>query len=229
GERVFLAMELIEGPTVSAWLRQRRRTWREVRDVFLQAGRGLAAAHAAGIVHRDVKPQNLLLSRDRVVVADFGLARSGPDEDLDTLRPPRPREMIDTSLTLSRERVGTPPYMAPEQLAGGAITARADQYSFCVSLYEALFGRRPFSGRSVGELQASMEAPAPSTAGAPRFLGRLLARGLSADPSRRYPSMDALLADLARDPARTWGRVAAVAAAAAGAAALLCPPLPPPP
>src|SRR5262249_4840316 len=124
-ERVFIAMELVRGRDLRAWLRERRRRWPEVVDVFIAAGRGLASAHAAGLVHRDFKPENVLISSEgRVAVSDFGLAR-GLEEAPDG--------------TVS----GTLAYMAPEQAAGELADARSDQYAFCASLFEALHGARP--------------------------------------------------------------------------------------
>src|SRR6185312_5679664 len=130
-DQVFVAMERVEGGTLADWL-QERRPWRKVRDLFLQAARGLGAAHAAGLVHRDFKPANVLLTADgaRVVVTDFGLVCS-----LDVDRPPT-----------SGELAGTPAYMAPEQFAGGAIDPRTDIFNFCAALYEALFGQPAFAG-----------------------------------------------------------------------------------
>jgi serine/threonine protein kinase len=118
GDRVFLAMEFVDGVTLAQWLRQEARSWREIRDVFLLAGRGLSAAHQAGLVHRDFKPENVLVGRDgRVRVTDFGLVRmSGEPEE-------------------GKETVGSPAYMAPEQMRGGAVDARADVFSFSVALY----------------------------------------------------------------------------------------------
>ena len=142
--RVYIAMEFVEGETVDAWLRAGSRGWREVVDVFIAAARGLAAAHAAGIVHRDFKPQNVMIGRDGTVrVMDFGLARLAeepPDcPDVGATGPAtRPRDGDEDG-----RAVGTPAYMAPEQFRGEAIDARADQFSFCVALHEALFGIRP--------------------------------------------------------------------------------------
>ena len=124
GERVFVAMELVAGMTLRQWLHNEHRSWREIADIFVQAGLGLGAAHAAGIVHRDFKPDNVLIGLDgRAQVADFGLARSGdlPVDDI----------------------AGTPAYMAPEQRRGEAVSEQSDQYSFCIALHEALLGRRP--------------------------------------------------------------------------------------
>jgi predicted Ser/Thr protein kinase len=180
-ERVFIAMELVHGRDLRAWLRERRRRWREVVDVFLAAGRGLASAHAAGLVHRDFKPENVLISTEgRVAVSDFGLARGY-------------EETGDSAV------VGTPAYMAPEQAAGELADARSDQYAFCLSLHEALYGARP---------------PArPDERGVPRTLGRIVRQGLATDPAARWPSMAALLAALGRDRARWPRRVAALALA----------------
>jgi serine/threonine protein kinase len=143
--RVYIAMEFIEGETVDSWLRSRPRNWREVVDVFIAAARGLASAHAAGIIHRDFKPQNVMIGRDGDVrVMDFGLARLAEE-------PPDHRDLGDASgqqqgpatVTKTGALVGTLAYMAPEQFRGEAIDARADQCSFCVALHEALFGSRP--------------------------------------------------------------------------------------
>ena len=143
-DRVYIAMEFVDGETVDAWLRSQSRSWREVVDVFIAAGRGLAAAHAAGIVHRDFKPQNVMIGRDGAVrVMDFGLARLA-EEPLD--RPDVGAESAPqrtpSTVTKTGAMVGTIAYMAPEQFRGEAIDARADQFSFCVALHEALFGQR---------------------------------------------------------------------------------------
>ncbi|MCA9678998.1 MAG: serine/threonine protein kinase, partial [Myxococcales bacterium] len=137
--RDFVAMELFEGGTLATWMAAGRHGWREVLEVFLAAGDGLAAAHAAGIVHRDFKPGNVLLDADRrVAVSDFGLA-------IDAAAGPA-----------TAGTAGTPAYMPPEQFDGGAVDARSDQFSFCVALHEALWGRRPFAGDDVGALQAAI-------------------------------------------------------------------------
>ncbi|MDY7231774.1 serine/threonine-protein kinase [Hyalangium rubrum] len=197
GEQVFLAMELVEAQTLRQWLLVAPRSWREVRDAFVQAGRGLAAAHAAGLVHGDVKPENLLVGRDgRVRVTDFGLARtatSGGGE-------------------VPRLVGGTPAYMAPEQLAGdGQVDARSDQFSLCVALYEALHGERPFQGATVDALSLEVRAgrvrPAPRGSSVPAWLHRAVLRGLEVEPSRRHASLEALLAALLADPGarrRRW-------------------------
>jgi serine/threonine-protein kinase len=183
--------------------------WREVLRTFMAAGRGLAAAHAAGIVHRDIKPENMIVGADRVVVVDFGLARADRDTEADGTDPAR---LLEVSVTLTGERVGTPLYMSPEQRAGGDVTASSDLYSFCVALWEAFHGAPP-----------SDEADAPRRAEVPDWVNRAVTRGLARDPAQRWPSMDSLLAALARDPARRRRRVAVtvgVVAMVAGGAAI---------
>ena len=165
--RVFVAMELIEGDTVAAWLDQQRRPRDEILRVFGLAGRGLAAAHRAGIIHRDFKPQNVMVTADGAVrVMDFGLAAIRQT----LLGPNAPR------LTRIGSILGTPLYMSPEQLCGQPVDPRADQFSFCVSLYEALYGERPFAGENFAQLRAAVlegrPRPAPRIEPRPRARAR---------------------------------------------------------
>lgn len=209
GDAVFIAMELIEGSTLAEWVQAAKRDWRQVLETFLAAGRGLAAAHGAGIVHRDVKPANVIVGPDRVVVVDFGLARTGTDTpDPDPLG--ETEKLLEVSVTATGERVGTPFYMSPEQRAGGAVTAKSDQYSFCVALWDALHGIAPSDG-----------VAAVRRAEVPGWVNAALQRGLEPDPERRWPTMNALLATLARDPARRRRQIAVgVAVIALGGLAL---------
>jgi tetratricopeptide (TPR) repeat protein len=224
GEQVFVAMELIEGTTLGEWLAERPRGWRQVRDVFVAAGRGLEAAHAAGLVHRDFKLQNVMVAGERVVVLDFGLARAGDDEDPDGApggdgaAATAEAGVLSVSLTLTGERLGTPHYMSPEQHSGRPVTARSDQFAFCVALFKGLYGRMPFAGATLAEIAAAMQRPIawPTTPAVPRFLAAAVARGLRADPAARYPTMAALLADLGRDPGRTARRALLGGVAMAG-------------
>lgn len=223
GDQVFVAMELVEGRTVRQWLTAERPTWREIVAVFVAAGRGLAAAHAAGLAHRDFKPDNVLLGQDgRVRVVDFGLARpvgepSGEAPEEGVPLSGSPGGMLASPLTQWGTALGTPSYMAPEQLRGEAADARSDQFSFCISLYEALYGERPFPGGNPREIAEAVarggvrEEPAGSKV--PGRVRQALLRGLRADPEARFPSMPELLQELERDPAavrRRWLAVAAV-------------------
>ncbi|WP_267556437.1 serine/threonine-protein kinase [Corallococcus sp. BB11-1] len=157
GDQVFVAMELVDGGTLGTWLKESRRSWSEVLERYLQAGRGLQAAHDAGLVHRDFKPANVLVSRaGRVYVTDFGLARQVGDapeaatspEEAEVLQA-ADRRMLETTLTEAGLLVGTPNYMSPEQFRGTTLDARTDQFSFCAALYGALFGTRPFDPGSL--------------------------------------------------------------------------------
>jgi predicted Ser/Thr protein kinase len=212
--RLFVAMELVDGATLGRWVREQRRDERAILDVFLQAGRGLAAAHAAGIVHRDFKPDNVLVGRDgRVRVTDFGLARVMRAAPTDGGLGPRnaASNAPNAQLTRAGALVGTPAYMAPEQLGGTEADARADQFAFAVSLFEALHGARPFGGTSLRELRESVlrgQLPAAIDRG-PRFLGAFFRRALAVDPARRYPSMDAALEALSKNGGRA--RIVALA------------------
>jgi eukaryotic-like serine/threonine-protein kinase len=215
--QVFLAMEFVEGVTLGAWLVERSRGWREVLAPFIQAGRGLAAAHAAGLVHRDFKPGNVMVAPDGAArVMDFGLARRIDQQDAagdgQGATPLNAESALDPSLTRTGELVGTPLFMAPEQFAGGRVDARTDQFSFCVSLYWALCGVHPFGGSSRGELsnnvaRGEVVSPAKKLA-APSRIQRTLLRGLSTNPDARWPSMDALIAELLRDPRRRRRQIA---------------------
>ena len=211
-ERVFIAMELVEGPTLSAWLTADTRSWQETLELFLQAGRGLAAAHAVGLVHRDFKPGNVLVgSGGRARVGDFGLARAADDaegvdggaQEVASLSLSTSTS-LDETLTHTGALIGTPSYMSPEQFQRQPADARSDQFSFCVALYRALFRQRPFAGEAIGDLAASVTAgelvPAPRDSRVPAWLQKAVLRGLATDPSLRWPSMDALLSALARDP-----------------------------
>ncbi|HJZ87055.1 MAG TPA: tetratricopeptide repeat protein [Polyangia bacterium] len=227
GDQVFVAMEFVDGQTLGSWLRAQARPWREVLSVFLHAGRGLAAAHAAGLAHRDFKPDNVLVGEGgRVQVTDFGLARpTGP-------MPPRPEDApagsapssvrkspLSITLTKTGALVGTPAYMAPEQYGGGGADTRTDQFSFCVALYEGLYGQRPFVGQTLEQLalevaQGHVADPPPGSR-VPGWLRRVVLRGMSLDPGARFPSMDALLEALERDPRKRLVRRLLIAAAAA--------------
>ena len=198
GGRSFVAMELLEGITVKAWLHAQPRPWREVLEVFLHAGRGLAAAHTAGLIHRDFKPENVMIARDgRVRVLDFGLASDVSTKEISAGHE-LPEHWEDLELTASGMMLGTPAYMSPEQLRAQETDERTDQFSFCVSLWEALYGMRPFGGRTLRELARSVMAAAlpqpPRETPVPAWLHRIVARGLMVDRDARYPTMNALLA-----------------------------------
>ena len=228
GDRVWLALEFVEGRTLGAWLAERRWWWREVLEVMLQAGRGLQAAHAAGLVHRDLKPDNVMVGDDgRVRVMDLGLARLGAGElaaaaETTATQPElRPElAMLATPVTHAGAVMGTPGYMAPEQLFGLEVGPAADVFAFAVTLWEALLGARPYAGRSFAELVASLragkiEAP-PRGRRVPRWLRRVIERGLAVAPEQRWPSMQEFLAQLSRGQRRAQLRLAGVGLAVAG-------------
>ncbi len=222
-DRVFVAMEFVDGENLAAWQRSETRPWREVLEVYLHAGRGLAAAHAAGLVHRDFKPQNILLGSDRRVrVVDFGLARSihsEPEEDTDAEAiEPGPVSPLPV-LTRAGQITGTLAYMAPEQLLGRAPDPRGDQFSYCVSLYQALWGALPFPTKSPAELSDFYQRdgqpnPPPSRTALPKAIQTAVLRGLSVDPGDRWPDMDALLAAIDRGATRRFPTPSLVAALA---------------
>ena len=213
-DRVFIAMEFIDGLTLRAWLEQGNHEWSEIIEIFVKAGRGLAAAHAGGLVHRDFKPDNVLIGRgDRVLVMDFGLARQSSSQSGNRLAEaqstavPKPLEVPNLVLTRTGAMVGTPAYMAPEQHKGTSSNPLVDQFSFCVALYEGLYGERPFGGNSVASLAINVleghVRTAPKGTRVPNWLRAVVLRGLAIDPQDRFPSMDALLAELQRDPPET--------------------------
>jgi tetratricopeptide (TPR) repeat protein/predicted Ser/Thr protein kinase len=209
-DQVFIAMELVDGTTLDVWLRAGPRGWRETLALLVQAGRGLSAAHAAGIVHRDFKPANVLVGVDgRARVTDFGLARDAGEELPGGDRPP----LAVSALTETGAVLGTPAYMAPEQLRGEPASALADQYAFCVSLAEALYGERP-----------PREGPfAPRRGAAPAAVRRAIARGLARAPGERWPTIGALLDALvaAARPRRAWIAGAGLLVVAGGVALAL--------
>ncbi|MCA9683832.1 MAG: serine/threonine protein kinase, partial [Myxococcales bacterium] len=259
---LFIAMEYVEGGTLRQWWREQPRSWSEIVEVFIEAGRGLAAAHGKKLVHRDFKPDNVLVGGDgRVKVTDFGLARSAwelaqLDESLESgvfeskLEPDtveerstgpgstggRGRKRSDSpaiestgSLELLPESrwYGTPAYMAPEQFRGGIVDALTDQFSFCISLFEALYGVRPFAGTTAREIAtrvcAGERVPGPEGVSVPRHLLEVIERGLATHRRDRFPDMDALL--LALDPPRPerrrWPTMMAMGLVAATAVGVL--------
>ncbi|MBK7864939.1 MAG: serine/threonine protein kinase [Archangiaceae bacterium] len=197
--QVFVAMELVGGGSLKTWLRRAPRAWPEVLEKFTAAGQGLAAAHRAGLVHRDFKPENVLIGDDgRVRVTDFGLASAAGVVPLPA--PGSGSDPADPRLTRSGAVLGTPAYMAPEQLRAREADARSDQFSFCVALWEALFGVRPFAPATLAEPLRFVEPPPEVRV--PPWLRRALQRGLQPEPEQRYESMEALLAALHPSPAR---------------------------
>jgi eukaryotic-like serine/threonine-protein kinase len=185
----FLVMELVHGLTLRAWMQTGPHGVDEILRVFRQAARGLRAAHAAGLVHRDFKPENVLIDQTGARVTDFGLTRVDPPT-------PPSGEIPNAPLTETGSVLGTPAYMAPEQLFGQVVDARADQFAFAACLYEALYGTLPFPGRDLNQLRwrvATQRFEAPVTRrSVPRWVTRALGRALSADPERRYASMEEL-------------------------------------
>jgi tetratricopeptide (TPR) repeat protein len=218
GDGVFIAMELIEGWTIDQWLRTEPRTWQRVLDVFVAAGRGLAAAHAAGVVHRDFKPQNVMVAKDGAVrVMDFGLARLASEDARDAVSADGDDASLPPVETLTKTGavVGTPAYMSPEQFRREKPDALSDEFSFCVALHEALFGSRPIAARTDGLDDPMNDAPGPSATSTPGWLRAVVRRGAAPDRAQRYPSMAALLAALERGRTRTRRRASVVAAALA--------------
>ena len=227
---VFISMEYVRGRTLRRWLDEPR-DWRETLAKFRAAGEGLAAAHRAGLIHRDFKPDNVLVDEDgRVRVTDFGLARAQalPDEGSE----PGPGHASPTTAwgdgpetrsTQTGALLGTPGYIAPEALQDD-LGPISDQFSFFVSLYEGLYGERPFEGRSLmDQLQAAQRGelrPARPERGVPKHLRRVLLVGLASNPSHRFASMEKALAALSRVPSHPVRRWAIGAATALGFASI---------
>jgi tetratricopeptide (TPR) repeat protein len=197
----FLAMELVEGETFAGWLRTPR-PWHQIVDMLVQAGRGLAAAHARGLVHRDFKPENVLIDHEgRARVVDFGLARAG-----DTPVPKFAHAGALVALTQTGVIAGTPAYLAPELVEGAPPDERSDQYAFAITCFEALHGMHPFVGASADVIWAEMAAGRirDGRRDVPARLDRLARRGLAVDPAARWPSVAALVDALAARRRRRW-------------------------
>lgn len=214
--QVFLASEWVDGSTLEDWIGESTHRWQSVLQPFAGAARGLVAAHAAGLIHRDFKPSNVMVGKDgRVLVFDFGLVKS-VKASLDD---------ITTQLS-GNFIVGTPAYMSPEQMIGDPADARSDQFSFCASLYESIAGKRPFAGRSLMELLANIKAgKIEEPKNIPKWLWDMLKRGLRRNPEERFPSMSAVLEileeGLAERRRRTLLFVVGAGVIAAAVAALL--------
>jgi serine/threonine protein kinase len=204
GSNIYIAMEFVDGPTLREWFESGRRDPFEICDRFIAAGHGLAAVHDRGFIHRDFKPDNVMVGADgRVRVMDFGLVtvREGSVElderlveasDARDLDWPLPAAVVTTTGAC----LGTPAYMAPEQYQGTNLDARTDQFAFCVSLWEALHGRHPFVGQTrAPPTERPIRSP-PSGDRIPRQLSAIIERGLATDPAARWPSMLALLTEL---------------------------------
>ncbi|HWB82378.1 MAG TPA: serine/threonine-protein kinase, partial [Nannocystaceae bacterium] len=221
-DELFIAMELVDGVDLATWC-TRTRTLAEIRSVFAAAGRGLAAAHGAGLVHRDFKPANVLVGADATIVrvGDFGLARSDRGGVVGrTSDSGRDCE----SLTATGFVAGTPAYMAPEVHAGIGADARSDQYAFFIALYEALFGVRPFLGDGLEALLRAKRASDvvfPERKPIPGWLRAAIVRGLAVDPQARWPSMDAVVDELERHRSRRWLRDVVLGGVAVGSVALV--------
>jgi tetratricopeptide (TPR) repeat protein len=237
GDRDYIAMELVDGMNLDQWLATTPRPT-DVWDALIAAGRGLAAAHRAGLVHRDFKPHNVLRSRDgRVLVTDFGLARGVGDElvqplptslatpvALDvTLDAPAKDSVMDSPLTQTGALIGTPAYMAPEQYAGSPPDPRTDQFAFCVTVWQALGGQRPFDGQTLDELRRQTSRGVKNLkTKLPRGVRAVLVRGLDPDPNKRWDGVDELIAALEphteqRRKQRRWGWTSVALGAAATA------------
>ncbi|MCH9684727.1 MAG: serine/threonine protein kinase, partial [Deltaproteobacteria bacterium] len=234
-DRIYLAMEHVDGDTVTAWLAAQSRSRAEILRVFTTAGTGLAAAHEKGLIHRDFKPDNVMVdAQGRVRVMDFGLARADADDgdrvSFDSYPISLPRhagatedsqgpdqgssDSLSTPLTRGSTLIGTPAYMAPEQWRNHELDARTDQFSFCVALYEALYGVRPFAGGVPGALMMTVcrgeVDPPPAASRVPMWLRRVLLRGLDREPERRFADMGRLLTAVSADPTAARRRVLAL-------------------
>ncbi|MBP6836460.1 MAG: protein kinase [Kofleriaceae bacterium] len=221
----YLVMQLVEGETVGEHLARAARSPQVVLDLFAQAARGLSAIHDAGLIHRDIKPGNLLIDAAGVVrVSDLGLARIGELTQASSAGAPALPIDAPLTTTVTHGLVGTPAYMAPEQLVGSAVTAASDQFSLCVALWEALFGQRPFVADSPAALHQAIRAgalPEPRAGVVGRSVVAALRRGLAADPAARFPTIAALAAALQPPRRRAWWRVGAAAAGLAGVAVVV--------
>jgi tetratricopeptide (TPR) repeat protein/tRNA A-37 threonylcarbamoyl transferase component Bud32 len=210
---MYVVMEYVRGATLREWIATAQRRWQDVVDLLLDAGTGLAAAHAAGLVHRDFKPDNVLVGSDgRPRVSDFGLARA----DHTAGEPALPSTTLDTPITVEGTVLGTPAYMPPEQLAGDPVDARGDQFAFAVVAWACLYGRRPFDGATLGALQVAIEQheiQRPGRTAVPARVGAVLERALAVAPDQRYPDVPALLAALRRAAAPRTTRWLAIAGA----------------
>jgi len=215
-------MELVPGESLRTWQKKARHTIPALVQAYISAARGLAAAHAAGIIHRDFKPDNVLVGSDgRVRVTDFGLAAAKPTASASG----RMQQHIgDVNLTTSGSVMGTPAYMAPEQFVGGNVDPRTDQFNFCVAIYEALYGERPFDGKNFHELGDNVcdgrVKPAPANTEVSGALRAIVLRGLSVKPGDRFATMDELIRELGRDRAKPWRRTSIASAAVAVALGL---------
>jgi formylglycine-generating enzyme required for sulfatase activity len=212
--QVFLAMEHLGGGTLRAWLAAERRSWREIVKMFIEVGQGLAAAHAEGLIHRDFKPDNVLLDKQgKPKVADFGLVRlhvGDADAPTQAIAAVETTDVdgIDSaplgSLTRTGAIAGTPAYMAPEQFLGKPVDGRTDQFAFCVALYEALYGARPFAGKTVMALAGAVSSgrldEVSRDSDVPGWIRKIVSQGLAVDPTRRHGSLQDILIALARDP-----------------------------
>ncbi len=226
--QLFVAMEFVEGQTLREWMDEvgEPRAWPQVLEVFMAAGRGLAAAHETGLIHRDFKPDNVMLGADgRVRVMDFGLARGDEGGEVETEESVELESMDGPveRLTMTGAMMGTPAYMALEQFEGATIDARSDQFGFCVALYEALHGERPFAGKTMGQLVKALVddelEPPPRGTKVPAWLREVIIRGLAKDPRERHASMQALLDALGDDPVarrRRWALRGGIAVALVG-------------
>ncbi|MCA9661339.1 MAG: serine/threonine protein kinase, partial [Myxococcales bacterium] len=200
--QVYLAMEYVEGETLRRWVQESPRPIGMILDRYLQAGRGLAAAHAAGVLHRDFKPDNAIAGADgRVRVLDFGLARAERSllaeeslSDRPVIRVANAGGVLDAPMTVAGTILGTPAYMPPEQLIGATADARSDIFAFSVALWEAVYGVRPYRAETIRELTEKILAGNPDDGergrAVPRRLRAALLRGLAADPDERWQSMD---------------------------------------